>query len=127
MGRELQIERIVLGSIIANFDERWPDVRHSISEEMFADPKHRELFRRAKTLATEGRNVDPVTMYEAGSRTTEDALAIFDLSQYDDFTVRKWQYDVVQMFNRQVPRNVTFADYVKQLRRNHERRKKNNG
>lgn len=126
MERELQIERIVLGSLIADFETRWPDVRYSVAGEMFHDEYCRSIFKTIIELVEANKEVNLVTVWLQRGGTHEDGIALFDISQYTDFNRLKWEYEITQRFNRQVAREVTFADYVTQLIKNHERKQDGN-
>lgn len=122
MERWMEIERIVAGSLLADFDSRYPETRWCVGEAMFRDPQIRDVYRRMRELFRKGIPVNASTVYEAGDRSKEDMLLLHDLVADCDFTERKHTYELTCRLAGRIPRDASFADYVRQLIANNGKR-----
>lgn len=120
--RSVRIERIIVASLIVDFAFRWHEVRDCVEPDMFHDPWCRELFQRITDLDEQGAPVDIVTVWEIGGAAKEECLPLFDLTMDEDYTILALDYHTRCMMTGTPKRHVTFADYVTQLIRNHDKR-----
>ena len=117
--RRIRIERIIVGSLIADFKARWPDVRCCVEPEMFHDDYCRSVFETILELEAQGAEVDIVTVWLFRGGGHDEGIALFDLSELNDFNSLKWNYDIECKVYHRKKRDITFADYVTQLIKNH--------
>lgn len=118
--RHVRIERIIVGSLIADFKTRWPDVRCCVDDDMFHDDYCRSVFKTITDLDSQGIDVDLVSVWLTRGGTHDEGIALFDLSEFNDYNDLKWNYDFACKVFGRPKKDATFADYVTQLIRNNE-------
>lgn len=109
MSRKERIERIVIGSLLANKRRYLPSVRSCVTEDMFSDIR-RDLYRDI----IGGRDLDLLCLKE---RYPNDINDIVGMIVDDDFDTNLWEYNLNQRLFSEKPMysRVTFDDYVSRL------------
>ena len=110
MDRAQQIENIIIGSVLNDYDEYWPSVRFCITADMLSDDMNKALFQKMR----EGKT-DIVTL--TSGMPTDDLLKVFDLAAYNDFRTKKCLYNEDQFLFSDSPKytRVSFEDYINQF------------
>lgn len=111
--RRTQIERIIAGSLIADFAANWPEVRTKLDEDMFADQFSRKVFEKAKRLNAQGTTPDLPTIAEGWTRQEQDMAT--ELAVHQDFFYKNWAYRIDSQAAGQPTVKVTFSQYVDKL------------
>lgn len=112
MTRRQHIENIIIGTLIAAFDEHWSDVRSCITPDMIEDEFNRDIFRRMKELHAQRQQVNLVTLSEGGTRTKEECSRLAQLADEYDFNFLKWRENNRRWMSGQPLCNPTFEQYV---------------
>ena len=110
MSRRVEIEEIIVGTLLANGDEYWPCVRCCVTAGMFTDALCRELF---SMFASGERSLAAFCR----GRTAEGAGEVLRLLIDRDFVwLKAWHNEMQHLFSDR-PRytGVTFDDYVTRL------------
>lgn len=108
MTRREQLENIIIGSLINDFNRYWPEVRDCVTEDMMGERNGR-LYRRMTEISANGKT-PTLEMLTDGDDWKDIALLAID----NDFAAKKAEYNICQHLGGNPPRytDVEFVDYV---------------
>jgi len=112
MGR-IRIEAIIVGSLIADFEHYWPEVRSAVPEDCIRDPTLRRIYQAIRKRAEKRQTVNLLTLWQDGA----DMMHLAELAANHDFETMKWQYNVLRFWTNKPMTNVKFENYVNTLLR----------
>ncbi|MBP5714369.1 MAG: hypothetical protein J6X07_06700 [Prevotella sp.] len=112
MSRRQQIEDIIIGSLIASFDDYWPEVRSCVTDDMISDPFNREIVARMRELNAEGKPVNLKTLTGNGTADTAYCLRLAELADEHDFDWLLWKTNLTRRLSGQPACTTTFDKYV---------------
>lgn len=115
MSRRQQIEDIIVGSLIASFDDYWPEVRSCVTDDMISDPVNRDTVARMRKLHGEGKPVNLKTLTGNGTADTAYCLRLAELADEHDFDWLLWRTNLIRRQTGQPPCDPTFDQYVTAL------------
>ena len=117
MDRRTQIERIITGSLIADFRHYWPDVRTTVDEGMILDPLCREVFSMMDKMHARGITPNVKNVAEDHRWTQEQFTEILSLAIDNDFETSRCDYNLMCAITDKPRKEVTFEQYITQLLR----------
>lgn len=112
MTRRQHIENIIIGSLIASFDDYWPEVRSCITEDMLEDTLNRDTYRMMAALTSQRQEVNLLTLTDGGNRPASECARLAELAADYDFDFLKWQENNRRWMAGQPLCSPTFAQYV---------------
>lgn len=115
MERRTQIERIITGSLVASFDEYWPDARNTITADLFRDPLCKDVIAKILELNRNGIHPDLLSLTEHGRLPAEECCRIADLAIEEAFEQKQFEYRLKCQMQGKLPVDVTFGQYITQL------------
>ena len=118
MDRKKELENIIIGSLVNDFDEYYPSCRCSITPEMFSDDFLGKIYSIMSKMEKAGVEVNLCTLWQYPESTLNgDQLSdLCGLVVDYDFNHKKYMYNrSVELFGKSKrPKytHVTFDDYV---------------
>lgn len=116
MSRRREIESIIVGTLMGDFEEYYPVCSSLITADMFDDDEMRSLYRTMEQLNSEGQEVNvPAIVERLDIFIGEDVARLCELATFGSFRHKKIEYNMnVELFGKEGDRKteVTFDDYV---------------
>jgi len=122
MDRRTQIERTIIGTLIADFEGHWPEVKTAIWPAMMHDPLCQRTLERIGRMARQGQGVDIATITDHGR--LPDTMALMRMACNDDFHLQQYNYRTGCIIERQPYMHVTFEMYIDQFIKHEIQRQK---
>lgn len=109
--RAEQIEDIIIGSLLVDFNEYWPSVRNCIPPDIISE-RNRPIYEAILAIDKRKEKVDIVTVFKEIGMCEWDGLQLIDLSN-ECFAIKKAEYNERSFITGSgTYTNVSFDDYV---------------
>lgn len=110
MTRRQQIEQLIIGSLLCEFDRHYPEVSGVITPDMMLDKRNAKALAVMERQHKEGKTPDIATV---GAEMIEHAAYLADTAIDGDFSTNKAVYNLIQDTNGTKQYTaVTFTDYI---------------
>lgn len=116
--RRNELERIIIGSLMADFYEYYPACQYCVTQEMFDDKMMRRLYGCMIRLHQDGTEVNISTIVESMNIVIGEIVSyLCGIAAFESFLHKKTEYNMNQELFNKNPRftNVTFDDYVRRF------------
>lgn len=118
MNRKREIERMIVGSLLSDFDEYYPMCQCGITADMFNDKMMRRVYGCMIQLHKEGMEVNISTVVERLNIFIGEIVSdLCGIAAFESFLHKKTEYNMNQELFSKEPKytEVTFEDYLKRF------------